>query len=171
MSKPWERIEGETAKAFGAFCTYLKMRPEERSVLASYRLYRGLERNDKTVNHYAPFFYNWSVKNKWSDRAKAYDNHSLNERLAAVDDVKKQVRISIWDGIKETIAAQVAVMKDLSPRDRNGFLSALSSVAKLTQEGEVLPESITVMLGIDRPKPEVNPAEENKARAAEEIQA
>jgi hypothetical protein len=60
----WERQPGETSRAFAAFAIYRDMSPGERSLRAT----RGPRRG-----HAARTVRTWSVKNRWVERAAAWD--------------------------------------------------------------------------------------------------
>ena len=60
--KLWERMDGESAKAFAAFCAYLEL-GDERSVRA---VGQKLDKSRTQIGK-------WSAAFKWVERAAAYD--------------------------------------------------------------------------------------------------
>jgi hypothetical protein len=67
MSHPWERSEGETSKAFAAFCTYRDL---------------GIQRSHEKVREqsgrspgYERVIRRWSSRYQWEARTLAYDDH------------------------------------------------------------------------------------------------
>lgn len=85
--EPWERQEGETAKAYAAFSTYRDMSPHERSVLAAYKLANP----DKaaTAKCVPAHWRGWNTTYDWEARAEAYDKAMIQsahrDRLEALD--------------------------------------------------------------------------------------
>lgn len=74
-SKPWERIPGETAKAYAAFVCYRDMPTLDRSL-------RGLAGQ---LGRGASVIANWSRQHGWVARAEAHDQHLDTVALAAQD--------------------------------------------------------------------------------------
>lgn len=78
MSKPWMRVEGETPKAFEAFCIYRDLGPG-RSIrqagedMGKPRVYEG------TMEA-------WSSKYRWVERCAAYDDMIAERRAEASAD-------------------------------------------------------------------------------------
>lgn len=72
---PWERIEGESAKAYAAFCQYRNMPTLERSIRG---LAEHLHRNPSQLGQ-------WSSGHGWVARAEAYDEHIEQVALKAQD--------------------------------------------------------------------------------------
>lgn len=72
---PWERTPEESNQAFRAFCSYRDLGPT-RTTLAAYRLQKGNPQAKKPSGCWC----GWSVKYKWPERAKLYDDH-MNLRM------------------------------------------------------------------------------------------
>ena len=69
----WEQQEGETAKAYEAFCAYRDMGPR-RAVDEAYR--ETAEKRQKNGSEKAPrHWWEWAADNDWKRRAEAYDAH------------------------------------------------------------------------------------------------
>lgn len=66
MSEPWERVEGETPKAYAAFCVYRDL-GKIRSLQKAGRK-QGESRAKKAICQ-------WSAKYNWVARANAYDDY------------------------------------------------------------------------------------------------
>lgn len=80
-AQPWDRREGETPKAFRAFCIYRELGPS-RSLAAAYHRYRlerdGGEAGEKqgTDLPKAPSYFElWCSKHEWVRRTEAWDAH------------------------------------------------------------------------------------------------
>ena len=76
---PWNAQPGESPKAFAAFQIYLNLGPG-RSFQAAWRQYVG--RPDALAANVPGYFADWSRKNRWGDRARAWDIHA--QELARV---------------------------------------------------------------------------------------
>lgn len=85
---PWDRLDGETPKAWGAFQAYLALGPT-RSVLAAYQQTTGRTSVDQAPGTWQA----WSARFGWVERAEFYDSH-----LAAV----------AQKSVEETIAEEAA---------------------------------------------------------------
>lgn len=64
MSQPWERREGETSKAFAAFCVYRDMGPE-----------RSIDKVSAKYQKSVALLNRWCQANDWPRRATSYDDH------------------------------------------------------------------------------------------------
>jgi hypothetical protein len=72
----WERFVGETEKQFLAFKAYRDQSPASRTIIEAYRRHTG-----KTSSDVVPsWFYELSGRNRWRERASAFDAHL--DRLA-----------------------------------------------------------------------------------------
>ena len=80
----WTRRDGETAKAYSAFCLYRDM-GSGRSLDAAYCLAQGLQKGSKRVSGY---WQRWYHDFEWKTRAEAYDAH--------LDDVKRRAEAQRW---------------------------------------------------------------------------
>jgi len=69
--KLWERLENETEKQFLAFKQYRDLSPIDRSTLEAYRRHTG--KADALVA--SSWFYELSTKNRWKERAAAFDQY------------------------------------------------------------------------------------------------
>lgn len=90
MGESWERIQGESTKAYNAFCAYRDLGPERslekaRHMLGKSRVKRCLEE--------------WSSKYNWVERSVAYDDYIEKKKRADREAeiqkmVKKHARIA-----------------------------------------------------------------------------
>ena len=71
----FERLPGETDRAFAAFLVYRNM-GADRSIR---KAGRKLSKNYATLNQ-------WSVKNSWTERAAAFDDHAAKAEVEAIED-------------------------------------------------------------------------------------
>ena len=132
--KPYERIPGESNKAFAAFNCFLHLGPD-RSI---FKTHKKLSKNTKTLG-------DWSAKYSWQERAKAFDDDQAAIAAQAMEAEQKK-RAAEWAkreaGYREE-RWQVATLllkkargllrKKLSPHRWN-----LSQVARMIDVGDKL---------------------------------
>lgn len=81
---PWERIPGETPKAYSAFLAFREM--------GSQRSLRKLAMSgDERTSHLRQMA-TWSSQHAWVERAAAYDEHIAREGMAAEIEAVRQMR-------------------------------------------------------------------------------
>ncbi|MCR4626488.1 MAG: hypothetical protein K5640_02470 [Treponema sp.] len=123
---PWEkRMEGESPKAFKAFCLYRAM-GYKRSIKAC------LELNGIEANKYGTWA-RWARLFNWRERAAAYDEHIAREtekQLLAERVERKKRQMEMLNGFDELVAKRI---KTLKPDDINadGAMDLLERSAKL----------------------------------------
>jgi hypothetical protein len=74
--RPWERQEGESAKAFSAFEIYRRLGPA-RTVAEAWRQYwslSGAHNAGEAPPRVMPYFSQWAVQWRWQERALAWDD-------------------------------------------------------------------------------------------------
>jgi len=69
--KLWERFDGESEKQFAAFRSYRDLSPIDRSILEAYRRHTG--KLEALIA--SSWFYELSTRNRWKERAAAFDNY------------------------------------------------------------------------------------------------
>ena len=82
MKEPWERLTGESAKAYASFVLYRDMGPE-RSLR---KVAEGGESTAKIRQ-----LEKWSVKWRWVDRAQAYDDEIDRQVRAKNEKTRKEM--------------------------------------------------------------------------------
>ena len=115
--KPWERMEGESAKAFEAFRIYRDMGPE-----------RNLRAVAQQCNKSVSLLGRWSGANQWVERARAYDNEleraAHQEAVKSVREMRKrQLGIVAQMQHKAMSALQKMDTKSMKPKDQLAFLT------------------------------------------------
>jgi len=91
----WERRPRETPKSFAAFLIYLSMPPHKRSVDGAYKSQGGAAK--RNASHWRL----WCRKHEWVARAAAYDEYTLNKRLAEREMDRERARQIIIDKLDE----------------------------------------------------------------------
>lgn len=105
--KPWDRMEGESDKAFAAFNVYKNLTPSERSKSrVSYEIYdkkRGMSwASDKKPHGRVN---KWSVDFNWVERAGAWDVEQARVANA-------QLALERHDEIRAFLEKQLEIAKD-----------------------------------------------------------
>src|SRR4028119_140942 len=74
--KPWDRMPGESDKAYRAFECYLDMPYWGRKDLYAYRNYVG----NPEAQHVSATWLSWKEEYFWEERVRAYDSYIQKER-------------------------------------------------------------------------------------------
>jgi hypothetical protein len=118
MGAAWDRMKGETFKAFRAFTLYFRMPPESRSIVGAYRQGTGRTRAKEAAGTWTA----WSAKYLWRERAEAHDDYLLERerKLLEAQRIKsrqKQLEAGEWlirTGL-ESLQAKPKKGKELVP--------------------------------------------------------
>ena len=86
--QPWDRLEGETPKAYQGFSEYLKLPTNERNQ----------QKVAETIKKQRPTVSEWSSRYHWVERAAAYDEYFIRAereaeeqgRLKAISELKRR---------------------------------------------------------------------------------
>jgi hypothetical protein len=124
LMKPWDQRETESAQAYAAFCIYLNLRPDVRTLDNAYRLHYE-QKHGHPVGHVkkAPGRWRkWSTDHNWQSRTQAYDAdqqrkaliRAANKRQKEVEQfVQSDMMISL--GVQRITSRKVAAMMQLDP--------------------------------------------------------
>jgi hypothetical protein len=103
--RPWERQEGESAKAYKAFATYRDLGPK-RSLNAAYTKSRGVKGASKE-RRATGTWHRWAIEHHWVARATAYDDHvdakARAEREAKWAERQAQVDDRAWESAEQLL--------------------------------------------------------------------
>lgn len=113
--QPWERQEGEGAKAFSAFCIYRDM-GAKRSLRKTAQAY--YERKSRVNLGQVE---RWSVKYRWVERAPTWDDHC--------DRIRREMALE--ETIEEMAQRHIEAGKRLEERG----LELLSTIRRATAQG------------------------------------
>jgi hypothetical protein len=69
---PWDRLKGETPKAYAAFRVYRDLGPDNRSID---KCFISQSHSKATAERAHREWFNWSRDNRWVERAIAWDDH------------------------------------------------------------------------------------------------
>jgi hypothetical protein len=124
VSERWERLPDETDKAFAAFCVY-------RDLSSGRSIEKVQEKLGKNAG-YIRVLYDWSSKNKWVDRVKAYDDYLDSQRRAVIEQeqIKAQSEV-IANELSDYRTMHLAVQKRLDLLVGAEFASTLSDMSDL----------------------------------------
>lgn len=124
-TKPWERQEGESVKAFEAFTVYLEM-GDERSIR---EVAQRLAKSRTLIGR-------WSVTYQWVERVASYDADVQRKAHAkAVDKRRKMVDRHISIALKmQEKALKALEQMDPADIDPKNLIAMLREATKLEQE-------------------------------------
>jgi hypothetical protein len=71
----WERLDGETPKAFSAFCAYRDCGPERNIRMAVESALTSIEKAEGVLAKRYKVWRNWSMQFRWRERAADYDRY------------------------------------------------------------------------------------------------
>lgn len=122
--KPWERQDGETPKAFEAFCVYLEL-GDSRSVRAA----------AQKCSKSASLFMRWSAANKWVERAAAHDEElrrqAFEKRKQETRNMQtRQLQTAIIIQKKALEAINKMPIESMKPQDALRFFMEASRIEK-----------------------------------------
>lgn len=140
----WQRIEGETDKAFDAFCKYRNL-GADRSIEKAFQQYQN---STKTVPGY---WKEWSAKFDWVERAAAYDEYLLDEHRRELEKRRKVVQQNEWNdyvALRKGVDKRIKAMEDTNwtnttSENINSLLSLIQAVDDYSRRVVGLPDKIT----------------------------
>lgn len=113
---PWLQKKGERDGAYAQFMCFLGLNPVDRNLLNASNKYRAQHGHKSTLKPSGPF-YKWSARNKWTERAEAYDKW-IAEMASAKDAEEKIDRMA---SIKDNMAELVdELLKELLEAHKTG---------------------------------------------------
>lgn len=128
MPQPWERQEGETSKAYAAFCRYRRMDPSKRSLEASL----GRDKSSGKLRYVQDL----SSKHDWVARAAAYDDYKdalVRQRLEQqrLDMAERQAAVAraMLDKAKQRIES--IDLSSLLPQDVARWVDVATKTERL----------------------------------------
>jgi hypothetical protein len=141
-----QQIEGETSKAYNAFCLYLSL-GRRRSIDKAWDAYtkemlppedssndppkKGTKRAQKGHKRAPSYFREWSSRWSWVDRSRAYDRELLSRRLEESEFYWQQVLVESWELLLELLEDQKEARPRLDPDQRTRMINALRELIKL----------------------------------------
>lgn len=161
--QPWERIEGETDRAYAVFECYRDLGPANRSLLETARRMYPSVAEKSTERQRCPNSVNkWSKAFEWQKRAQAWDDDKRKRDLEATQQQREKAIIKAWDALVVGIEGQAADLEDknLDPETRNRTVNSLR--ATLAQLGFVqvvddTPATVSFNVHFDAPPDEPEP--------------
>ena len=115
--KPWERQPGESAQAYEAFDTYLKMGADR----SCRKVAQKLSKSDTIIRR-------WSSTWHWQERCRAYDNELKRQELIEAQKATKlmqerQIKTAMLLQKKAVQALDQLDISDLTPQEILRFIS------------------------------------------------
>ena len=110
----WERQQGESAKAFAAFCAYRDLPAERRSVREAYRAAGGQKVVRTGSGLKAPRTWrDWCGANAWQARAAAWDREQDRFAQAALIRRRAQSRLQRIAAGESALAMSLRALRDI----------------------------------------------------------
>ncbi len=128
---PWERQEDESPKSWEAFRAYRDMGPGRRSL-------RKLPELIGRVPNYKPVLDRWSVKYKWQDRVRAWDDYQdkvgRDAALKELEEMKKRhIQQAVGLQTKALMRLQKLSPDELSAGNVLGFISEAIKIERMAR--------------------------------------
>jgi len=141
---PWERQPGEPARAYGAFCIYRDLPPQERSLLAVARKLGYVRVTGGRRPSVPGRIQEWSTRWRWVERAGAWDDEQ--DRLAREAQVRA-IQEMRERHAREAVALQrkaLERLKSMDPEDLSAkdVLWYIVEAAKLERLSRGEPDQI-----------------------------
>jgi hypothetical protein len=133
----WDRLPAETAKAYAAFSAYLALGPD-RSID---RAFEQRQNSSKTAAR-SRWWMEWSRQHGWVARAAAFDQHELQEKVAARVEVRERIRQSAIDNAAMALSEIVSLCR-FEDDDKPSFAAKV----RLAAAAQLLS-----LAGVDAPK-------------------
>lgn len=136
MSELWERQEGETTKAYAAFCVYRDLGSD-----------RSLSKAAESLGKSKPMMEQWSSKYDWVKRAEAWDDEQ--DRIARKKNTEEIVRMrkrhaKIAQAALEKVSAALEYIdpENISNSDIARLMDTASKLERLSRGdvGDVIEE-------------------------------
>lgn len=132
MAEIWERQQGETTKAYAAFCVYRDLGPD-RSLE---KVRKEYEKNGKKIS--VKFLGRWSAKYNWVERARAYDDYldykKREEQEKAIRDMaERHAKVAMLFQQKVLERLQGINPSELSPADLARWLDVATKLERLSR--------------------------------------
>ena len=141
MAEIWERLPGESSKAYEAFCIYRDLGVD-----------RSIEKTAKSRLKPGSFSWlrNWSSKYNWVERARAYDDYLEREKRK---EQEKAILEMVERHTKEAMALQQKALERLKSLDPNELstrdvLNYLMEAMKLERLSRGEPTEIQAPLNV-----------------------
>jgi hypothetical protein len=146
---PWERLPGETDKAYAAFLVYLELPPFRRSLLEVARCLYPAEQDKKGQKRTdAPgALRRWFAENNWTERAQVFDLARIQRDLEQNEQERDAALAYSWKGLVTGIQQQnerivAATQADcfnflkLDPDQLTRWMNCLRETIKFIEQGD-----------------------------------
>ncbi len=131
MRESWERLKGESSKAYAHFCLYRDLGPERS-------LRKLIEDGKATVKQRR--LEHWSAHNRWVDRAQAYDDELERQLRAKNEKARKEMaerhaRLALagQNILVQQLNAWSQAPPQLSPSEAARWLDVLVKIERLAR--------------------------------------
>jgi len=151
VAESWERLPGESSRAYSVFCEYMNLGPYRSLDKLKQKLHKSITKS---------VLARWSVKYKWVERASAYDDYieklkRIENEKAIVEMCERQAKIAMEFLEKVEKRLETLDPADLTPSELIRWLDIAVKVERLARgepadiskaEVTTLPQIIEVVM-------------------------
>lgn len=122
----WEKLKGESAKAYNRFKIFLNLSPEERSLEKAHEIINSEEKTtnpEKTKEVTLTAIENMSSKWCWFERAGLYDHQKIIEEIRENDEDFKKTNENFKKIFKEALDFADNLLQELMNNEKGNALS------------------------------------------------
>ena len=122
----WEKLKGESAKAYNRFKIFLNLSPEERSLEKAHELIKTEEKttnSKKSKEVTLNAIQNMSSQWCWFERAGLYDQHKILEEMKENDEDFKKTNEKFKKTFKEALDFADKLLQELMANEKGNALS------------------------------------------------
>lgn len=120
----WDRQDGETDKAFAAFCIYRDMGSE--------RSYKDVRIKFGKQPNYERMLQRWGSQHRWVERATAYDAYLDEQKREALQEVQRKAQVEIVNNaLSDYFLMRQAIDKRLADLEAVDWKATLQDLREL----------------------------------------
>ncbi len=122
----WEKLKGESAKAYNRFKIFLKLSPEERSLEKAHELIKTEEKgtnSKKSKEVTLKAIQDMSSKWCWFERAGLYDHQKILEEMKENDEDFKKTNEKFKKTFKESLDFADTLLQEIMANEKGNALS------------------------------------------------
>jgi hypothetical protein len=143
--REWHRQDGETPKAFEAFCAYLHL-GSQRSIDLAYQQIHGTVKKSARPRHWQE----WSRQYDWVDRAAAYDLWIASQAQQQTADLTTQIVTRAKRASLKAISKVDASLDDAQEMaDLTRALNSLAAAIQRLQPQDQTPTVSQIVVSFD----------------------
>lgn len=120
---PWEQLPNEPSKWYSRFCKYISLEPDKRSI-------------HKAIGTTNSSYYKQAAKYQWVERAAAYDQHQILQRLKERQrerEINRDKRIAILQAYQDKLHEAINALnpKSMTAMEITAILKQVTDMIRL----------------------------------------